>query len=153
MQSTDSTDLCTSSSHFADSSEKRDNKRSLTISSIPEEVSSMPFDDRSGWILDPPSFIHSNLEAAPRSLDLNEKRLLLPMKPSIKIPEFSSANAANHKLPHHGTHCVKAQNEDVTDTNAFTDFTLVQVWNPNSTFFYVYMSVKGSVPSASFLVS
>jgi hypothetical protein len=140
MQSTDSRDLCTSSSHSAEIAERRDTKRSLTISSIPEEVSSMPFDDRSGWILDPPSFIHANVKAAPRSLDMDENRLVLQMKPSSEVLELSAVKAANHELPHHGTRCVKAQNDDVAYTSAFTDFSLVQVCNSN--FFLIYGSMS-----------
>jgi hypothetical protein len=127
IQSTGSRDLCTSRCHSAESTVRRDNKQTLTTSSIPEDVSSMPFDDRSGWILDPPSFIHSNLIAAPRSLDLYKNRLVLPMKSSNEVLELLSAKAANHQLPNHRAHFAKEQHDVVAHTSAITDISLVQV--------------------------
>jgi hypothetical protein len=153
VQRENSRDLLSSCSSEASKAQMRHNRRSLTVSSIPEEVSSMPFDDRSGWILDPPLFIRTNSSPAPRSLGMDENRLVPWIEPSRAVPELSPAKAVHHDSPHDGTHCAKENHDKDAHTSAITDISLVQVWNPYLSLMHGSMSVYLSVPVVSFLVS
>jgi hypothetical protein len=127
-----SRDLLSFCSPEASKAQERDNRRSLTVSCIPGDVCSTPFDIRSSKILDPPSFIRNNSNHAPRSLDIDKDSLVLPRKPSGAVLELSPAKAVSHHLPHHATHCSKIQHNEVAYTNAITDISLVEVCNPEN---------------------
>jgi hypothetical protein len=127
VQRENSADVVISSPHSARMAQKRDNHRLLTVSSIPEEAPSTPFDDKSGWILDPPLFIRTNFNPAPRSLDMDENRLVLLMKPLRAVPQLPPAKTVTPDLPRYGNHCAKEQNSEVAHTSAITDISLVKV--------------------------
>jgi hypothetical protein len=141
LQKESSRDILTSSSHFAEKAGKRDNRRAVTISSIPEEL-----DDRSGWILGPPSFIHTNPNPARRSLDMHRNKSPLSTNPTKAVSPFSPAEAANHELPHHRTNCAQGQHDCRTRACAVTDFTLVQVSNYALFLLHGCMGVQVFVP-------
>jgi hypothetical protein len=147
-----SRNLLTSSSHIASQPEQRDNQ-SLIVSSIQEEVSSATCQDRSGWILNPPSFIRTCSNPALRSFDKNESSLVLQINPSQAVLELSSAKAVNHDSPHYGTHCAKEQHDEVAHGHAIPDISLVEVCNPDLSSIHGPVSVQVSVPVVTNSVS
>jgi hypothetical protein len=90
----------------------------------------MPVDDRSGWILDLPSFIRTNVKPAPRSFDMDNFDVMLPIKPSRRVLELTPAKDRTDELLQHETEYAIAQHDEVAHTRAISDFSLMQVGKP-----------------------